>query len=305
MLGDDWECSESGPVNDIHFWISWLGDKVHDISWIKVSIYTNQPGPPYSKPKDLKWTRTFDAGQFTIEGPWYGDQGWYFPPQYYPNDHKQYWKINIDCIDDPFYQEACNIYWLVIEMPFFYPDGVGWKTSKDHFMDAAVYGWHPDWLPLFDPITHEPLDFAFIITREPEPAIGCKGTLNWANVPPGGTVTGTFDVGNIGEVCSTLKWKVVDWPTWGTWSFAPSSGTLSSGSWVTVTATVTAPNEKDKEFSGNVTVCNEDDSSDCCIIPVTLKTPKAKALSTNPLITRLLEHLCQYFPMLNWLLYSQ
>lgn len=302
-LGDDWECTESGPVSDIHFWISWLGDNVHDIPWIKVSIWSNKPGPPYSKPYEMLWVRTFDEGQFTIEGPFYGNQGWYFPPEWWPNDHQKYFKINIDCIDEPYEQEACNIYWLVIEMPFYYPDGVGWKTSKDHFMDNAVFGWDPNWVPLYDPITQEPIDFAFIITAEPKPAICCKGTLNWVDVPAGGTVSGNFEVGNCGETCSTLKWKVVDWPNWGTWSFTPSSGTLSSGSWVTVTASVTAPNEKEKEFSGNVTVCNEDDPSDCCIIPVTLKTPKNKALSTNTLLTRLLERLCQYFPMFKWLLY--
>jgi hypothetical protein len=303
MLGDDWECSETGPVNDIHFWISWLGDHVHDIPWIKVSIYTDQPGPPYSRPKDLKWTRTFDEGQFTVEGPWDGDQGWYFPPEWWLHDHELYWKINIDCIDDPFYQEACNIYWLVIEMPFYYPDGVGWKTSKDHFMDNAVFGWHPDWYPLIDPITQEPLDFAFIITREPDPAICCKGTLNWVDVPAGKTVTGTFDVENCGETCSTLKWKVVDWPTWGTsWTFTPSSGVLSSGASVTVTASVTAPNVEDADYYGNVTVCNEDDPSDCCIIPVTLKTPKIKLFIGNPLLRLVLERLSQYFPMFEQLL---
>ena len=169
MLGDDWECTESGPVRDIHFWISWFGDIVNDIPWIKISIFSNDPDPPYSKPYELLWQRTFDEGQFAIEGPWDGDQGWYYPPQYWPHDHELYWKINIDCIDDPFYQQACNIYWIVIEMPFYFPDGVGWKTTQDHFMDNAVMGWHPDWYPLNDPITQEPLDFAFIITTSYPP----------------------------------------------------------------------------------------------------------------------------------------
>ncbi len=28
ILADDWKCSETGPVEDIHFWYSWLGDKI-------------------------------------------------------------------------------------------------------------------------------------------------------------------------------------------------------------------------------------------------------------------------------------
>ena len=40
MLGDDWKCSETGPVTDIHFWISWRGDEVKDLPWIKINIFS-------------------------------------------------------------------------------------------------------------------------------------------------------------------------------------------------------------------------------------------------------------------------
>ena len=45
-LGDDWLCSESGTVDDIHFWVSWQRDNVHKINSFYVSIWSNDPEPP-------------------------------------------------------------------------------------------------------------------------------------------------------------------------------------------------------------------------------------------------------------------
>jgi hypothetical protein len=174
MLGDDWECTETGPVSDIHFWISWIDDIVMDIPWVKVSIYSNDPGPP-SKPLELLWSYTFNEGQFIIAGPWNGDQGWYWPyGEFIENNHIHYWQINIPEIEEPFIQEAGTIYWLVIQMPYYDPPfAVGWKTSVNHFMDAAVWGGPGDWQPIHDPITGDIIDFAFVITTEEEPPPEC------------------------------------------------------------------------------------------------------------------------------------
>ena len=168
-LGDDWKCSETGPVTDIHFWYSWARDIVQDIPWISISIYSDDPGPP-SKPYEQLWNRQFSEDEFIIAGPWTGDQGWYHDPnQWEEHDHQQYYQINIVDISDPFEQEEGVIYWLVIQMPYYsfpYP-AVGWKTSKNHWNDNAVVGVPGgDWYPLWDPLTTppEPMDFAFVIT---------------------------------------------------------------------------------------------------------------------------------------------
>ena len=168
LLGDDWRCSESGPITDIHFWISWFDDAVMDIPWIKVMIYSNFEGPP-STPGELLWSRTFDIDQFIIAGPWNGDQGWLWPyGEFIEHNHFMYWQINIPDIDDPWPQEEGQIYWLVIGMPYYDPPAaVGWKTSQDHFMDAAVWGGEASWEPITDPISGENIDFAFVITGEP------------------------------------------------------------------------------------------------------------------------------------------
>ena len=71
-LADDWKCSESGPIEGIHFWISWRSDVVVDIPWIKVSIFSDYPGPPYSHPLNLLWYETYGLGEYIVAGPWNG-----------------------------------------------------------------------------------------------------------------------------------------------------------------------------------------------------------------------------------------
>jgi hypothetical protein len=311
QLGDDWKCSETGFVDDIHFWYSWARDIEQDIPWVQASIWSNDPGPP-SKPRQQLWSRKFSSEEFVIAGPWDGDQGWYHPLDIvFEHDHFQYWQINIRDIDDPFEQQEGVIYWLVIKMPYFsfpYP-AVGWKTSKNHWNDNAVFGVPGNWNPLWDPLTTppEPIDFAFVITEEPTPLIVCEEAIEWLDVKPEEYVTETFGIGNNGEPGSLLNWHVDSWPTWGSnWTFSPLSGSgLVAGTSVTVTVSCKAPNQPNQAFSGQIEVCNSEDTTQCCTIPVTLKTPKNKALSTNPLLTRLLERLCQYFPMFEWLLYCK
>ena len=174
QLGDDWRCSETGNVTDIHFWISWFDDMDMDIPWIKVSIYSNNPGPP-STPNELLWSRQFDVDEFIIAGPWDGDQGWLWPyGEFIEHNHQFYWQINIPKIDQPWEQKVGEIYWLVIGMPYYDPPvAVGWKTSLDHFMDNAVWGGPGTWAPIHNPITGDPIDFAFVITTEEEPEPEC------------------------------------------------------------------------------------------------------------------------------------
>ncbi|GAH06058.1 unnamed protein product, partial [marine sediment metagenome] len=77
-LGDDWQCTETGPVEDIHFWISWWGDNIELIPFINISIYSNNDTAP-SHPEELLWTYTFSDYEFNITAPEVGDQGFYTP----------------------------------------------------------------------------------------------------------------------------------------------------------------------------------------------------------------------------------
>ena len=116
--------------------------------------------------------------------------------------------------------------------------------------------------------------------EEPVPDLDCYGDLSWVDVTAGEAVTGTITVENMGEPLSMLDWGIESYPTWGTWTFVPSSGTGLTpvmGA-LTITVEVVAPNEEDKEFTGEVKIVNSEDPSDYCIIPVSLVTPVSQDL---------------------------
>ncbi len=73
---------------------------------------------------------------------------------------------------------------------------------------------------------------------------------------------------------SMLNWEVIDYPSWGNWSFNPVSGINITyiGSPIRVNITVVIPDERNKVFDGYVTVVNTDDRNDICSIPVVVST---------------------------------
>jgi hypothetical protein len=205
IKADDWTCSETGPVTDIHFWTSWQGDNIGGVT----HPFGNVPGPidsisvviaadvpaytdkPYSHPGQVLWDRTFrlDLGDFTVRPYGTGTEGFSnFFGLWGADDHQLFQQVNITEIENPFIQEVGKIYWLEIWAAW---DGIrgtnsamGWKTSLTHNGDAAMaYGWNGqqnDWIPIdpqywpIPPIPSEPwplppyrMDFAFVITPEP------------------------------------------------------------------------------------------------------------------------------------------
>ena len=195
LLADDWKCSETGPVEDIHFWYSWQGDKVGMIDYIYASIYSNIPAADsatrYSIPGKLLWEGVFGPADFNLRYWATGKQGFIMGGQGKPNDHKNIYQCNICNIPYPFIQQAGQIYWLVLSITIRDPVGthIGWKTSLEHFEDDAVYDAGGRWVELRDPQTQKSLDLAFVITGEEVPESGIK----WAqrpevalcNMPPG------------------------------------------------------------------------------------------------------------------------
>jgi hypothetical protein len=165
-LADDWMCNETGYVTGIHLWVSSENDSAtrEDIEYsfgenmIALNIYNNNVSLWSLDPESMTCT-------ITAAGPFYGDEGWFVPPDNYSeHNHQLFWRVDITNISDPFYQEEGTIYWLVVAIPEDYD--IGWKTSQDHFMDNAVYSYEY-WSPLYDPINEtDPIDFAFVITGE-------------------------------------------------------------------------------------------------------------------------------------------
>jgi len=73
-LADDWRCTETGPVMDIHFWGSWKGGIEGNILAFVIAIADDIPadptgGIPYSRPGTTLWERTFEFWGFVPIDP--------------------------------------------------------------------------------------------------------------------------------------------------------------------------------------------------------------------------------------------
>ena len=133
--------------------------------------------------------------------------------------------------------------------------------------------------------------------------LDCDGELSWTRVKPGETITGSFTVQNIGAADSELNWEVLEWPSWGEWTFTPSSGiglTPGDGA-ITVEVQVIAPSDKNTEFNGTVKIINTQDPGDSDTIPVYLKTPLDLPSMRFPFLN-LLFTILQRFPALKTLI---
>ncbi|HHE39236.1 MAG TPA: hypothetical protein ENL20_11790 [Candidatus Cloacimonetes bacterium] len=196
-LGDDFLCTTTELITDIHLWCSWRWDYLADINGFKISIWSDMPAGhpnnefPWSHPETLLWERIFQPGDW-IERVYYqlqeGYEWWWDP---YSGELDQMgdqiiWQYNF-FIDqaEAFMQEGTTeqpvIYWLVVETDIQAWEGesFGWKTrdiEDGHFMDDAVYlvdpinnHWEEMRYPLGHPYEMLSIDLAFVITGEDEP----------------------------------------------------------------------------------------------------------------------------------------
>ena len=179
--------------------------------------------------------------------------------------------------------------------------------GKDRYINIHEFSGRIDEVELFDRALNEG-ELWQICFNGPKckPNLCCNGSCSWSDVKPGGTVTCTFTVSNCGNPGSELDWEITSYPGWGGWSFNPPNGhgLTPSGSPRTITVTVTAPNDKEQTFTGEIIICNMHNPNDCCNISISLTTPKNKAINT-PFI-QFLEDLLQnhphMFPLLRQLL---
>ncbi len=189
-LADDWQCSATGPVLDIHFWGSWKdvdGDPETDdfytpMPWFGLSIHRNIPADadtPYSRPGEQIWWWDGEIQGVPFEPP--AMEHWFNPNtgEVLYNDHVPYWRYDFffdqaDPPPNPFTQYKDSIYWLNIAVhPSSSPPPYewGWKSSRDHFMDDATYTDSPPdgpWFPLFEPPRANWFDVYFNSEGTPE-----------------------------------------------------------------------------------------------------------------------------------------
>jgi hypothetical protein len=204
VLADDFICSQTGPITDVHFWWSMHRDGQGGpipvdptidpatlgilLGPMHVSIRDDVPAAidasglliP-SHPGPLLWARDFVPPEMKSRFWGTGVQSWYDPntQQFLPDDHHFIWQTNITNIPDPFIQKNGHTYWL--DLSALQPQvPVGWKTSRDTYADPihphdddAVWadfgGAGLNWNELRDPRTgfQTSLNLAFVITPEP------------------------------------------------------------------------------------------------------------------------------------------
>jgi len=186
IISDDFLCTSTDKITDVHFWGSWLLDQKTQITNIRLRILPDVPVGPgnlYSHPgSPALWTGNFPAGQFTErlvatvdpnEKFWKPNSG----PQPQSWDTKVYqYNILINPLD-AFRQEGTPqnpvTYWLEILAAIQEPGDFGWKTSKTHWNDDAVYfdltelKYMELRYPTGHPYQGQSIDMAFVITPEP------------------------------------------------------------------------------------------------------------------------------------------
>lgn len=176
-VADDWLCTQTGPVSDIHFWYSVQGDDpATSINSVTATIYTDVSGTsvPFSRPGSPLWSGTFGTGAFTARFSGTGTQGFAIPQQgpsgWVKPDHTLFWQTNITSIANPFVQTVGTTYWLGLSVQVTGTSLIGWKTSLDAFQDDSTFkGEGGLWNELVTPPSFggQSLHQAFVITPEP------------------------------------------------------------------------------------------------------------------------------------------
>lgn len=161
ILAEDWQCSDSGWVKDLHFWGGWKNGFEGNITHFLIAIYADIPANPpdilFSRPGTELWNRTIS--NFIISDPIIGPGSyyWYDPStgMTYFDDSLTYYQYNIFLDEqDWFWQEEGTIYWLSVSAVVVNPQTYewGWFSTSDNWNDDAVWT-YPDfiWYHMYEP----------------------------------------------------------------------------------------------------------------------------------------------------------
>ncbi len=124
--------------------------------------------------------------------------------------------------------------------------------------------------------SHSPIGVIFapcFVPNNPPsgPDLGTVGSLSWTNIKPGTTISGSFQVKNIGT--GRINWSInTSLLTWGTWTINPSSGYNYPGSPTLVIVTLITPSQPSSNFEGYIRVQNINNPTDYELVPVILTT---------------------------------
>jgi len=202
-LADDFECTSSGLITDVHLFGSWLYDEIGEITNVHLSFHSDDPcgSGGYSEPNELLWEKDLSRDEFYLtpvmdlpDGEW-----WWDPVEgtVIPSGDLTIWRIDIYIDpDEAFIQKGdpCNpvTYWLDVRVDTEFGE-FGWKTRQfpEHYKDDAVFHWGELpflWKELRYPPDHpyhaNSIDMAFVLTGEEwEPPKEPVPHLKWSQPP--------------------------------------------------------------------------------------------------------------------------
>jgi len=192
VLADDFRCTETAYITDIHIWGSWLLDDVPiDLPEIVIGFWTDNPSGQngHSEPLELRWEHTFEAGTYAMEPYVEAEDGeWFYKPHLesaeFPGDF-QVWKLNFYIPEEEaFIQHWDSIYWLSVNVQTEtgFMGEIGWKSSCYPYNNYAVWQIdQPTWELLDYPSQHhladEYMDLAFYVSGDPVTPPECEYTI--------------------------------------------------------------------------------------------------------------------------------
>lgn len=240
LLADDFECTTTGLITDVHIWGSWEYDEKGEIIKIHLSIHEDIPASEsstgYSMPGEELWAKDFYPGDFNeSQIPLMDHEYWWDPYTGVLDMHGDFniWKYDI-YIDpaEAFTQQgspdAPKVYWLdlYVEVDPYSPGEFGWKTREwpEHYNDDAVFdqdGWRELRYPLEHPYYYEDqnsIDMAFAITTQEEPN---QPTAKWVQEPDlsetGIDVNATAPYILADDFECTVEGPITEIAIWGSW----------------------------------------------------------------------------------------
>lgn len=255
VMADDFVCTNTGPVSDIHIWGSWLNDQHGIITNFWLGIYSDVPATTNassgtvtpSHPGGLLWSQAFPTGQFAESEVGSSQEHFISPASVNiigPDTQVWYYCFTPT---NPFIQTgnatAPKVYWLAA-----YAQGqkfgpqydqapqYGWKTTPTVQNDVSVFTfwpgalpgstatWNENTTPANSPIGAQPLDLAFELTTATNSQPSCCPEGNTKYVQPPNLQNGIdLDARDIrgGTLADDFRCittgPITDIHVWGSW----------------------------------------------------------------------------------------
>jgi hypothetical protein len=120
------------------------------------------------------------------------------------------------------------------------------------------------------------------------PDLSCEGELIWSNKKPGSIATDNIILKNIGDSYSLLDWEIIEWPSWGEWSFSQISGNnlKPEDGEISIILSVVIPKIPKQTYPGFLTIVNKENHEDHETITISLTTSKDHINIFDRLLTR-------------------